>query len=142
MVKTNARIDAGDDGKPDGFGNERERDDNPGQDVAAWVGKPLALKSVEVKHGRPCAFPTHRNLPDAGPMGLAWRCADRKGGKGYPGDRRRAEPLGKTESGEYGKPNRVDRLLLQVRATLKWTAKLLAAIETHVFRACDIVTKA
>jgi hypothetical protein len=49
-VESDLRIDAGDDGKGDGFGDERQRDDQTREDVAANVAEPLIAVSGKRMH--------------------------------------------------------------------------------------------
>ncbi|MDR7102156.1 hypothetical protein J2X37_001316 [Croceicoccus sp. BE223] len=43
-IETDTRIDPGDDREADGLGNERERDHDPGKDVATRVGQPVTAE--------------------------------------------------------------------------------------------------
>ena len=42
-----ARIDAGDDGERDRFGNQRQRDDEAGQHIATDVGEPVLFDRLQ-----------------------------------------------------------------------------------------------
>ena len=45
-IQTHFRVHTGDNGKSDGFGNQRQRHHNAGKQIAAYIGKPVGLKLV------------------------------------------------------------------------------------------------
>jgi len=49
-VEADGRIDAGDDGKGDGLGDQGQGDDGPRQQVAARVGEPLLARGGDKGH--------------------------------------------------------------------------------------------
>ncbi|QTK78964.1 hypothetical protein AT6N2_C1179 [Agrobacterium tumefaciens] len=57
------RIDPGDDGKADGFGNEGECHDDAGKEIAANIGKPLTSVSLKSVHLIFSQIMTHRPEP-------------------------------------------------------------------------------
>src|SRR5690606_38990013 len=85
-IKTDARVDPGDDREGDGLRNQREGDDEPGEHVATHVGEPVLFDRMQ--HGEP----EKREWITQG-----WRRIAEHGGD-FPGEARPIRGCGRTHS--------------------------------------------